>query len=266
MNSKFPTYTKIFEATQRRLKALKKTCLKHKGIDEVDILMFYLVGNINLRINTIFHLMENDITDGVLPLQRTLFELQVAFDAVKSAEDQDKKIYVKFFNKKYNFETANKLYRYFQNDNEETKNVANPKEIEQVSQIKKASLKELKLEKLEGKSPEYKPWYELASGKKLTDLGREFQGTTYYRCYDEPSNWVHPQRIIENMDFETFSQQMPYYNLIIGNLHWSINELAKNIGFLAEYYNIEKSNPLDQYGEKLIDLAEKLELLVEKED
>ncbi|MGR5965490.1 hypothetical protein ACT7DB_18960 [Bacillus cereus] len=53
--------------------------------------MFYLVGNINLRINTIFHLMENDITDGVLPLQRTLFELQVAFDAVKSAEDEDKK-------------------------------------------------------------------------------------------------------------------------------------------------------------------------------
>ncbi|WP_198049033.1 hypothetical protein [Bacillus cereus] len=56
-----------------------------------------------------------------------------------------------------------------------------------------------------------KPWYELASGKRLTDLGAEFQGTAYYRCYDEPSNWVHPQRIIENMDFETFNQQMLYY-------------------------------------------------------
>ncbi|MCU5662858.1 DUF5677 domain-containing protein [Bacillus cereus] len=265
MNNKFPTYTIIFEVTQRRLKAMKKICIRHKGIDEVDKLMFYLVGNINLRINTIFHLLENGITDGVLPLQRTLFELQVAFDAIKSADDEDKKRYVKFFNKKYNFESANKLYRYFQNDNEETKNVANPEEIELLCQIKNTSLKEIKLEKLEGRSPEYKPWYELASGKKLTDLGAEFQGTAYYRCYDEPSNWVHPQRIIENMNFETFSQQMPYYNLIIGNLDWSITELAKNIEFLAGYYNIEKSNPLYEYGKKIVGLAEKLKLLVENE-
>ncbi|MED0982959.1 hypothetical protein P4T48_26540 [Bacillus paramycoides] len=64
---------------------------------------------INLRINTIFHLLENDITDGVIPLQRTLFELQVAFNAFTSAEDKVKKRYVKFFNKKNNFETTNKL-------------------------------------------------------------------------------------------------------------------------------------------------------------
>ncbi|MBH0357711.1 DUF5677 domain-containing protein [Bacillus toyonensis] len=268
MNKEFPTYKKIFEATQRRLNALKKTCLRHKGIDEVDILMFYLVGNINLRINTIFHLMENNITDGVLPLQRTLFELQVAFDVVKSAEDEDKKKYVKCFNMKYNFEATNKLCRYVQNDNEETKKIASPEEIKLLFEFKDESLKQIKSEKLEGNQPQYRHWYELASGKKLAKLGEEFQGTNYYRCYDEPSNWVHPQRIIENIDFETFSQQIQtsYYKLIIGNLFWSIIELAKNIGFLADYYNIKESNPLDQYGEKVIELAEELKLLVEDEN
>lgn len=80
------------------MKSIKKIGSRNKEINEVDELMFYLVGNINLRINTIFHLLENDITVGVLPLQRTLFELQIAFDAFINAED--KKRYIKFFNEK----------------------------------------------------------------------------------------------------------------------------------------------------------------------
>ncbi|MDI6533350.1 DUF5677 domain-containing protein [Bacillus mycoides] len=266
MNNNFPTYKKIFEATQRRLKGMRRICSRNKKIDEVDELMFYLVGNINLRINTIFHLLENDITDGVLPLQRTLFELQVAFDAFTSAENEDKKIYVKFFNKKNNFETTNKLNRFFQNNNEEIKNIATPEEIELLSQLKKTAIKQIKSEHLKGKNPEFKQWYEIASGKSLKDLSAEFQEIAYYQCYDEPSNWVHPQRIIENMDFETFSQQMPFYSLMIGNIYWSINQLLNNITFLANYYNIVESNLLYEYGEKLVELAEQLKLLVEKED
>ncbi|PEZ30670.1 DUF5677 domain-containing protein [Bacillus thuringiensis] len=264
MNNNFPTYTKIFESTQRRLKSIKKIGSRNKEINEVDELMFYLVGNINLRINTIFHLLENDITDGVLPLQRTLFELQIAFDAFINA--QDKKRYVKFFNEKKNFETTTKLDRFLQNNNEKIK-IATPEEIELTSKLRETSKEQMKSESLKGMSV-YKQWYEIASGKSLIDLSAEFQEIAYYQCYDEPSNWVHPQRINENMDIETFSQQMPYpfYRPMIINLSWSIDKLSKNITFLADHYKIVESNPLYKYGKKLDDLDAKLMLLVEKEN
>ncbi|MGN4822475.1 DUF5677 domain-containing protein [Bacillus cereus group sp. MYBK139-2] len=263
MNKKFPTYIKIFEETQRILKEIRRICSKNKEIDEVDELMFYLVGNINLRMNTIFHLLENNITDGVLPLQRTLFELQIAFDTFRNAEDKDR--YVNFLNKKNSFETANKLSKFFQIDNELIKKIANPEEIDLLSQLKSTALEQIKLEKLEGRRPEFKPWYELASGKGLFDLSVEIQEITYYQCYDEPSNWVHPQRIIENMNLETFSQQMPhhFYGLMLSNTHWSIDKLLHNIAFLADYYNIKKNNSLFEYGEKLFELASQLKLLIE---
>ncbi|HDR7648562.1 TPA: hypothetical protein QCX74_005910 [Bacillus mycoides] len=269
MNSEFPTYTKIFEETKIRLKEIREECSQNREISDVDDLMFYLVGNINLRLNTIFHLLENNITDGTLPLQRTLFELQVAFDALTSTEDEDKKTYVKFFKKKHNFETTNKLNRFFKNDSKESKNIATSEEIEILSQLKDAALEEIKSEHLEGRNPEYRQWYEIASGKRLIDLCVELQEIGYYyQCYDEPSNWVHPQRIIENMDIETFSQQMPsHFNVLIkGNLYWSINKLIENIAFLANYYNVGKNNSLYEYGEKLIELGKKLKLLVEKKD
>lgn len=267
MNNDFPDYTKIFEATQRRLKSIKKICSRNKEISEVDKLLFYLVGNINIRINTIFHLLKNNITDGVLPLQRTLFELQIAFDALTSAKDEDKEIYVKLFNKKNNFETTNKLNRFFQNTNSEIKNIATSEEIELLSQLKNTAIEEIKSEQSKEKISVFKQWYEIASGKSLTDLCVEFQEIAYYQCYDEPSNWVHPQRIIENMDLETFSQEMPYpfYRLMISNMYWSIDKLSNNIAYLAEYYNIVESNPLYEYGEKLVELGKQLKLLVEED-
>ncbi|AZJ24533.1 hypothetical protein CT694_34480 (plasmid) [Bacillus wiedmannii bv. thuringiensis] len=57
MNSEFPTYTKIFKETKIRLKEIREECSQNREISEVDDLMFYLVGNINLRLNTIFHLL-----------------------------------------------------------------------------------------------------------------------------------------------------------------------------------------------------------------
>ncbi|PEP88781.1 hypothetical protein COE95_18300 [Bacillus toyonensis] len=265
MNNNFPTYTIIFKETQIRLKEMRKICSQNKEIDEVDELMFYLVGNINLRINTIFHLLENDITDGVIPLQRTLFELQVAFNAFTSAEDKVKKKYVKLFNKKNNFETTNKLNKYFQSNNEEIKNIVTSEEIEQLSQLKNKALEQIKSENLEGRKPEFKPWYELASGKSLKDLSNEFQKIAYYPCYDEPSNWVHPQRIIENMDFETFNQQMPFpfYGLMLRNMYWSIEHLLNNIAFLADHSKITENDSLYVYGENLVELSEKLKILGE---
>ncbi|AGE81697.1 DUF5677 domain-containing protein [Bacillus thuringiensis] len=272
MNSEYPTYTKIFEEAKTILKEIRKEYSQDRKTSDVDDLMFYLAGNINLRLNTIFHLLENNITDGVLPLQRTLFELQIAFDALTNAENKDKKTYVKFFNKKHGFETAHKLDRFFKNDSKESKNIATPEEIEELSQIKDAALGEIKSEQLQGGNPQFKQWYELASGKRLTNLCVELQEIGYYyQCYDEPSNWVHPQRIIENMDVETFSQQMPshFNTLINGNLYWGIIKLIENIAFLANYYNVGKNNLLYKYIsdhlDKLVELGEELKLLLAKE-
>lgn len=256
MNKKFPTYIKIFEETQRILKDIRRICSKNTEIDEVDELMFYLVGNINLRMNTIFHLLENNITDGVFPLQRTLFELQVAFNAFINATD--KTVYVKFFNKKHDFES----------DNEIIKNIATPGEIELLAHFKNVALKQIKSENLKVNRPEFKQWYEIASGKSLKELSAEFQELSYYQFYDEPSNWVHPQRLIENMDFETFSQQMPLplYTFIIGNAFSSTLELLSNIALLVDYYNIEEIEGISEYGEKLLELANQLKLLVKIDD
>lgn len=262
MNTKFPTYIKICEETQRILKDIKSVCSRNKEIDEVDELLFYLVGNINLRMNTIFHLLENNITDGVFPLQRTLFELLVAFNAFINATD--KTVYVKFFNKKHDFETFNKLNKYFESDNEIIKSIATPSEIELLAHFKNVSLEQIKLENLKVNRPEFKQWYEIASGKSLKELSAEFQELSYYQFYDEPSNWVHPQRLIENMDFETFSQQMPLplYTFIIGNAFCSTLELLSNIALLVDYYNIKEIEGISEYGEKLLELANQLKLLV----
>ncbi|WP_086444704.1 hypothetical protein [Candidatus Enterococcus lemimoniae] len=73
---KFPSYKKIFKETNRCLKSLEKLGTKKTGeLENTDKFLFLIVGNINLRLNTIFFLLENNITDGVLSLQRSVFEL-----------------------------------------------------------------------------------------------------------------------------------------------------------------------------------------------
>lgn len=142
--------------------------------------------------------------------------------------------------------------------------VATSEEIEILSKLNNTSKEKMKSESLNGMSI-YKQWYEIASGKSLIALSAEFQEITYYNCYDEPSNWVHSQRIHENMDIETFNQQMPnhFYRLILCNIYWSIDKLSQNIAFLADYYNIKESNPLFEYGKKLVDLKAQFEFLIE---
>ncbi|WP_253206752.1 hypothetical protein [Bacillus toyonensis] len=159
------------------------------------------------------------------------------------------------------------MNKFFENDSEKIKKIATPEEIDTLSKLKDAALKEIKSEDVEIRRPEYKQWYEIASGKTLTGLCVELQEIGYYQCYDEPSNWVHPQRLIENMDFETFGQQMAsHFNILMkGNLYWSIMKLSDNISFLASYYNIIESDPLYKYGTKLYELAKELRTLVEEE-
>ncbi|OQO71048.1 hypothetical protein BH747_03335 [Enterococcus villorum] len=76
MDLMIPEYKPLFELTKRRLRDLKKIANKKFGeLDDQDKFMFLIVGNINLRFNTICLLSENNIYDGIFALQRTIFEL-----------------------------------------------------------------------------------------------------------------------------------------------------------------------------------------------
>ena len=52
--------------------------------------MFQIVGNINLRFNSMCLLIENNNWDGLFAFQRTLFELQLAFEVYMNSEDKNK--------------------------------------------------------------------------------------------------------------------------------------------------------------------------------
>ncbi|MGH1943709.1 hypothetical protein ABE854_11785 [Enterococcus faecium] len=89
MDSMIPSYKPLFELTKRRLYRLKQRAINKSGkFDEQDQLMFLIIGNINLRFNTICLLIENNNYDGVFALQRTIFELQLALEAYMSSEDK----------------------------------------------------------------------------------------------------------------------------------------------------------------------------------
>lgn len=244
---KFPSYTKIFEETNRRLKTLEKLGTKKTGeLEDTDKFLFLIVGNLNLRLNTIFFLLENNITDGVLPLQRTVFELQIAFK-VYSESDEKERFLKSYFNKK-GFENSVKWERVLNSNNADLFTDEDREILSDFKNEYKLSIKESF-----AKSP-FKIWYELASDKSLKELSDEFYtGAEYFANYDELSNWVHPQRLEENIDVRGFTQNLPlhYYNLLIGSLMWAIDNLTNDIAYIVKSYNISKSSRLFKYGENI---------------
>jgi hypothetical protein len=66
MDLMIPEYKPLFKLTKRRLRGLKKIANKKFGeLDDQDKFMFLIVGNINLRFNTICLLIENNNYDGI---------------------------------------------------------------------------------------------------------------------------------------------------------------------------------------------------------
>ena len=60
MINDFPSFQSNFEAGKRRLRKLKKIATNKTGtLDTQDAFLFILVGNINIRLNTIAFLMAN---------------------------------------------------------------------------------------------------------------------------------------------------------------------------------------------------------------
>lgn len=265
MDVNFPSYTKIFDKTKRRLIRLRKLAEKSAGsLSPEDELLFQLVGNVNLRINSIFILLKNGTTDGVMPLIRTLFELQLAFSAYSLSEN--KQDYLDFYAKKSLFENSNPIERLMLSDDEKVKSVFSEEEKQIVTEMKKFASKGIK----ESSSLRpFKVWYEHASGKTIAQLSSEYRKPVdYFAMYDEASNWVHPQRLSQSINLETFESDFPdsHVNLIIGCLCEAIDMLSEETAFIAQHLKIVGSNILFRYGEELMSFAKSIKDLAIIED
>ena len=66
MELTIPSYKELFEVTQDRLRRLRQKAIKQSGtLDACDEFMFQIVGNINLRFNSMCLLIENNNWDGL---------------------------------------------------------------------------------------------------------------------------------------------------------------------------------------------------------
>lgn len=254
MSDKFPSYTTIFNLTVRRIKGFKK--IKERSTEQLkpeDEFLFLIIGNINLRLKTIFFLLENDITDGIFPLQRSLFELQTAFQVYMNAENKTR--FIEIYNDKHRFEHAIKWDRVVMNDND---NIFTDEERKVIENFKVSFRNNI-----ESKSKQsiFKLWFEIAAGQTLNDLSKGlYNSTEYYINYDEPSNWVHPQRLEENLNLETYNQQLyfEYFEIFLMCLIWDLDKLNNDMAQIAKYFGITKSQRLFKYGEDIVELINAL--------
>ncbi len=267
-NINIPTYSELYELTKRRLKGLRKIAQNRDNFGMGDELLLVLLGNMNQRLNTMFFLIQSDISDGVYPLQRTFFEMQVAYQAIMKSDNKD--VFFKFYLEKNEFETANKVNRFI-SDNESTiQNTIEPWERKYISSTRDAANETLKKSNksvnMKG-NKQFKLWFELASNKSLLELSEEFWDSyRYYICYDEPSNWVHTQRLEMNMNVDDFSMAMQtnYYQFMLNALLHDSNFLLEAMNDFKEYIQIKDSKQFDIYNYKLVLFIKNLKIALEE--
>lgn len=268
MEYDFPSYQDLFEQTKRRLNNLKELAMKKNGrVEDEDKFMFMIVGNINLRFNTICLLLNNGNYDGIFALQRTLFELQLVFEAYMNSEN--KKHFLELYYKKSNFETAIKWQKLIEKSIEEKSNTFTKKDKENIDEWKIKIEEDLKETTKERTT---KTWYELATGEKIIDLSYKYlSATDYFISYDEPSNWVHPQRMEENLDVE-FNQLINLNSMffLVNILKSDIKWIAEDIQKIKEYVKLDKSPRFQKYFISLMTFDNRLgeigQQLIGKED
>lgn len=260
MECNFPSYQDLFEVTKRRLNGLKGHASKSTGkLNDQDAFMFMIIGNINLRFNTICLLLKSNNYDGIFALQRTIFELQLAFEAYMQSDNKEE--FLKFYYQKSNFETVNKWQKLIQRSNKDQADIFTQEDQQKIKEWKSTIIEELDVS---NDRDRMKLWYELATKKSVKDLSYEFMSAVdYFISYDEPSNWVHPQRLEENMnsDFDSILN-LNYMILLIGMLRTDIKWIVEDITKIAKHVGLAQSNllykhlkKLELFDEKLLEIA-----------
>ncbi len=239
-------YTKLSELTKRRIRRFSTT----KKEDAPDSLLLILLGNMNERLNTMFYLMNNNIYDGVYPLQRTFFEMFIAYQSMLNSDEKEK--FILFYVVKERYETSFKWSKLISADNSFS-NLLESWEKDIVERERDDQKNNLKNIKQQSKMNNSKLWFELASGKSFKDLSDEFSiNEDYYFCYDEPSNWVHSQRVDKNIDEFSFNGKISSeYNLYIYiGLLRSVYMMYNSVCDFAEYKGVIRSGLLSKYYDK----------------
>ncbi|EMF0103085.1 hypothetical protein O1E28_003070 [Enterococcus hirae] len=95
-----------------------------------------------MRFNTICLLLENNNFDGVFPLQRTIFELQLVFEAYIDSDHRDK--FIELYNKKRDFESSIKWDRLLTENLKKETNIFSEKDQEIVGEMMSTIKKNLK--------------------------------------------------------------------------------------------------------------------------
>lgn len=254
MVESIPDYSKFFDITKRRLNGMERLAKRRdkEKLDE-DTLIFLLLRNMNLRINTMFHLVRNGILDGVFPLQRSFYEMEIAFQSYINADN--KKDYIELYAIKGDFEDSIKTEKLLNGKKELYKSFKNNDQRKLVTQTKEDSQKKIK-EKTALKKPQpFKLWFEHASGYTLKEISdAHFDEVDYYSYYDEPSNWVHSQRLEENLNIESSK----YMGILLYCLRWDFYRFTNDVVSAKEYFQISGSKQLLSYGEKAEEFDEKL--------
>ncbi|MGI1837347.1 MULTISPECIES: DUF5677 domain-containing protein [Lactococcus] len=266
MSDTLPNYSQIYELTKRRLRGLKKLSEKRQNFGMEDMVLLTLLGNMNQRLHTMFSLLELGITDGVFPLQRTFFEMLVAYKAMLQSENKER--YVQFYRNKNSFETSNKVHRML-SKSDPVKGSFEEWEIKFGEKYKNISQDELELILNGKKGSKFKQWFELAAGKTFSELVQDIDvdPMVFYICYDEPSNWVHPQRIEKNINPNDFEPVMAlsFYGIMLSSLLRSCVFLYDSMADFAEYIEILESKQLTSYGKSFSEYLDNLKIFIANE-
>lgn len=224
-----------------------------------------IIGNLNLRLKTIFFLLENCITDGVYPLQRSFYELQVAFKTFADAENHAE--FVNCYQTKKYFETTFKFDKLINLSSSNVNQDFTTEEKRKIAEYKNNFKKKIEEENSIKGNGSFKAWFEIASGSNFKTLSDHYYTEKdYFTNYDEPSNWVHPQRLEENLSTVDFNQYLPdnYLKMLLNDLIWDINELTEDMLYLVKHFKICKSKPFFLYGQQLDEFQKSLVSLLKK--
>ncbi|NMP59575.1 DUF5677 domain-containing protein [Enterococcus mundtii] len=256
MEYNFPSYQDLFKVTKRRLNGLKGHASKRTGkLTDQDAFMFMIIGNINLRFNTICMLLESNNYDGIFVLQRSIFELQIAFEAYMKAHKKEE--FLKLYSKKSNFETVNKWQKLIKRSNEDQADIFTQEDQEKIKDWKSNIIEDLDIP---NNRDRMKLWYELATNKSVKELSYEYlSALDYFISYDEPSNWVHPQRLEENIDIDfNNTLNLDYMIMLVGMLRRDIRWIIEDMTKIAKHVGLAQSDLLYKHLENLVLFDKKL--------
>jgi hypothetical protein len=191
----------------------KENGKKMNAIGEIFVLVTL---NLAIRTRTVLRLYALENYDGMVPLLRSAYEMQLAFWALEHAIRRQP--YVDLYVTKTEWDNIKRLRDMsFADESGEFQEVLN-QSLADYNAAKGTSFPSFKEavwalnDKINRMKTNYDmretaQWYELASGKTNRELSQAYASASDHQLfYGEASGWVHSQRLYENVSLQTFDQ------------------------------------------------------------